>query len=271
LLEITETSDGHLFEIDPIDPGTSQTTVFVPADVVIALEEGGRIPRDTLAERVTCHVLTVTLDLDPADPTRSTGGRVIGDTFSGTVESIDRAAGRILVDGAWWSVDPLAEIIDLRGTQTASSFAQIEVGDRVTGYGLLACPGDAIHGTAFVILLLPSPSDGGEGCGHGYWKQSQHFDAWPTPYPPDLPFDEVFDDTFPGKSLVEVLQLPGGGLHALGRAAVAALLNAASPDVDYPLTADEVIQMFDDAVPGGGLQATKNELEALNDAGCPLN
>ena len=37
-----------------------------------------------------------------------------------------------------------------------------------------------------------------------------------------------FDDAFPGMTLLEVLSQGGGGLNALGRHTVAALLNAAS-------------------------------------------
>jgi hypothetical protein len=113
----------------------------------------------------------------------------------------------------------------------------------------------------------------GEGCTPGYWKQPQHFGNWPAPYTPDELFtDAGFEDAFPDMTLLEVLSQGGGGLNALGRHTVAALLNAASPDVDYDLTAQDVIDMFNAVFPG-----TKAEYEELkdifagfNEQNCPL-
>jgi hypothetical protein len=114
---------------------------------------------------------------------------------------------------------------------------------------------------------------GGEGCTPGYWKQEQHFDSWPSPYYPEMQFSDVFEDAFPGQTLLDVVSTGGGGLEALGRHAVAALLNGASDGVSYDLTADQVIDMFNDIYPG-----TEDEYEALkdifanyNEQGCPLD
>ena len=68
--------------------------------------------------------------------------------------------------------------------------------------------------------------------------------------------------------------LGGGGLNALARHAVAALLNAADPDVDPdPLfdTTAEVIAAFQDAFDSGDFQPTKNLFAASNEAGCPID
>jgi hypothetical protein len=46
----------------------------------------------------------------------------------------------------------------------------------------------------------------------------------PAPYAPSTPFSAVFDDAFPGKTLLQVLQQGEGGLTALGRHTVAALV-----------------------------------------------
>jgi hypothetical protein len=81
----------------------------------------------------------------------------------------------------------------------------------------------------------------------------------------------VFDDAFPGMTLLEVASLGGGGLNALGRHAVAALLNAASPDVDYNLTTTQVIDGFNDAFAAGDYGTQKDLLETYNELGCPLN
>ncbi len=124
----------------------------------------------------------------------------------------------------------------------------------------------------FVPVVLPPR--GGQGCTPGYWKQSQHFDSWTSPYTPSTLFSDVFANAFPGKTLLQVAGLGGGGLNALGRHTVAALLNTASAGVSYDLTTSQVITSFNTAF------ATRNNkkytdqkdvFEFLNEQGCPLN
>lgn len=119
----------------------------------------------------------------------------------------------------------------------------------------------------------PPPDGAGEGCTPGYWMQPHHFDSWPAPYAPATPFADLFDDAFPGLTLLDVLAQGGGGLAALGRHTVAALLNAASPGVNYGLTAAQVIEAFDAVHPGtnAAYEALKDQFEALNEQGCGLN
>jgi len=113
---------------------------------------------------------------------------------------------------------------------------------------------------------------GGEGCTPGYWKQAHHFDSWVGYNPNDL-FSSVFEDAFPGMTLVQVMWNGGGGLNALGRHTVAALLNAASGDVDYGATPADVISAFNAVFPGTNGQYTtlKNDFAADNQSSCPLN
>jgi len=117
------------------------------------------------------------------------------------------------------------------------------------------------------------PSQGGQGCTPGYWKQPQHFDSWPAPYTPWTAFGDVFDDAFPGMTLLQVAAQGGGGLKALGRHTVAALLNAASGGVDYGPSVSDVIDMFNDAYANGGddIEDQKDIFAGLNESGCPLN
>lgn len=109
-----------------------------------------------------------------------------------------------------------------------------------------------------------------EGCTPGYWRQPQHLDSWVGYEPTDL-FMNVFGDGFVGMDLLEVVWLGGGGLNALGRHTVAALLNAANPDVNYPYTTDQVIDMFEAAFNSGEYESLKNNFESYNELGCPLN
>ncbi len=113
----------------------------------------------------------------------------------------------------------------------------------------------------------------GDGCTPGYWKQPQHEDSWPAPYTPTTLFSDVFEDALGAKTLLEALEEGGGALDALGRHAVAGLLNAASPDVDYPLSVNEVIDAFNDVYPGTDeeYEDLKDDLESYNELGCALN
>jgi hypothetical protein len=120
----------------------------------------------------------------------------------------------------------------------------------------------------------------GNGCTPGYWKQTQHFGSWTAPYDPTDSFTSAgFENAFPGKTLLQVLQLPGSdgdsrnALNALGRHTVAALLNAASGGVDYAFTTAQVISAFNAVFPGtnAAYQTQKNLFAAQNELGCPLN
>jgi hypothetical protein len=128
-----------------------------------------------------------------------------------------------------------------------------------------------IVGAVGVATVSASKKKGSEGCTPGYWKQDQHFDSW-TGYDPDQAFDTVFEDAFGDMTLLEVLSQGGGGLNALGRHTVAALLNTASPDVDTAYTNPQtVIDLFNGVYPGGDYEGLKNIFAGYNELGCPLS
>jgi len=120
-------------------------------------------------------------------------------------------------------------------------------------------------------LPPPPPPPGLQGCTPGYWKQEQHFDSWRAPYTPNTLFNTVFDNAFPGQTLLQVLENGGGGLDALGRHTVAALLSSASSGVSYGMTPAQVIAAFNAVFPGGNYEGQKNIFAALNERSCPLN
>jgi hypothetical protein len=122
-------------------------------------------------------------------------------------------------------------------------------------------------------LGVPVEEQGGQGCTPGYWKQKHHFADWTAPYEPDDLFSDYFEDAFPGRSLLQVVSKGGGGLDALGRHTVAALLNSANAEVSYDLTSQDVIDAFNDLYPASknDYESLKNEFEAFNEQGCPLN
>jgi hypothetical protein len=127
------------------------------------------------------------------------------------------------------------------------------------------------EGSLTVTCTPPDNGGGGEGCTPGYWKQTQHFDSW-TGYTQTQNFETVFgvDASF-NKDLLGALQQGGGGEKALGRHAVAALLNSASGGVSYDYSTAEVIDLVQDAYASGDFEGAKNLLEAANESGCPLN
>jgi hypothetical protein len=123
---------------------------------------------------------------------------------------------------------------------------------------------------------------GEEGCTPGFWKQPQHLDAWVT-YSPGQTLESVFDvpDAFglDSVTLLAALDFEGGPTTAdaaevLLRQAVAALLSAASPDVDYPLTEAEIIAAVNAALASGDrdtILALAEELDTFNNLFCPLD
>ena len=75
-----------------------------------------------------------------------------------------------------------------------------------------------------------------QGCDVSYWKQRANLSSWgATGYSPSDKFSAVFHRrTFGDRTLRRVLSQPGGSkVKALGREAVAGLLNSASPGVWY--------------------------------------
>jgi len=133
------------------------------------------------------------------------------------------------------------------------------------------------------IDLKCSPPDR-EGCTPGFWKQKQHFKFWKT-YKTTDKFAYTFGLTgsyadlkikvdnnyikLKDATLLQALNAQGGGLNALARHAVAALLNAAS-GANYAFTVDEVKTMVKNAIISGSYETTKNKLETENERGCPF-
>ena len=113
---------------------------------------------------------------------------------------------------------------------------------------------------------------GNEGCTPGFWKN--HTDAWEG-FSPNQTVVSVFGDapsSVANLTLLQGLQLGGGGVNALTRQAIAALLGAASSNVDYPLTVQEVIDMVNAAFASGDaatIESLKDTLDEFNNFGAP--
>ena len=77
--------------------------------------------------------------------------------------------------------------------------------------------------------------------------------------------------TISNPTLLQALNSTGGGIDALARHGVAALLNAASPDVDYTFSVGDVIAKVQAAIDSGDYETNKDILAAENEAGCPID
>jgi len=80
------------------------------------------------------------------------------------------------------------------------------------------------------------------------------------------------------KTLLQALSFNGGtgqiaAARILFRAAVAALLNSAHPDVNYPMSQVEVINDVNTALQGdrNAMLTLAAELDSYNNLSCPLN
>ncbi|OGZ53355.1 MAG: hypothetical protein A3B25_02005 [Candidatus Ryanbacteria bacterium RIFCSPLOWO2_01_FULL_48_26] len=135
------------------------------------------------------------------------------------------------------------------------------------------CSGTIANGETKTCTITNDDIVTAQGCSPGYWKGHQHLDSW-VGYAPVAQFSSVFENAFPGKTLLQVLNLEGGGLNALGRQAVAALLNSKNSSVHFAFTTSQVISMFNSVFPGShsAYETLKNTLEKENSKRyCPLN
>ncbi|OGO02827.1 MAG: hypothetical protein A2Y72_00250 [Chloroflexi bacterium RBG_13_53_26] len=126
-----------------------------------------------------------------------------------------------------------------------------------------------------VVLQAGTASACEQGLTPGYWKN--HTEMWGSNWRvwrPVLGYVYVrpatsFHDVFgvgPNTPLIDVLRTGGGGEKALGRHAVAALLNSYRFSPDW-YSAYWVIDRVQYAYSSGNFESVKNQLEALNQLG----
>jgi hypothetical protein len=111
---------------------------------------------------------------------------------------------------------------------------------------------------------------GGEGCTPGFWKN--HPEAWEG-YTTAQTVGSVFSAapaSVAGLTLLDALKNGGGEEEALARHAVAALLGAASSNVDFPIAdPQDVIDLVNDAFASGDYESAKDLLEGFNELDTP--
>ncbi|PTX41914.1 putative secreted protein (Por secretion system target) [Christiangramia gaetbulicola] len=129
---------------------------------------------------------------------------------------------------------------------------------------------DICYGTAVIMVTVEECDQ--EGCTLGYWKN--HTDRWCDAYATCDIYGDIFTNApseLADLTLLEVLNIQGGGIYNLGRQSVAALLNTCSSEVDFAYTSvDGLISDVNAAFSGGTAGSFGSYLDMLNMAGCPL-
>jgi uncharacterized repeat protein (TIGR01451 family) len=121
-----------------------------------------------------------------------------------------------------------------------------------------------------------------EGCTPGFWKN--HPAQWPvTGFSTGQTLESVFDVPnnygLDNNTLLQALSFQGGNnttgaARNLLRASVAAVLNSAHPDVEYPRSTADVISAVNAALASGNratMLGLASQLDADNNLGCPLS
>ena len=85
--------------------------------------------------------------------------------------------------------------------ETCGGEIECVCGDGVVDAGEQCDDGNLINGDGCSETCEVEQPPSTEGCTPGYWKQPQHFDSWVT-YSPSTLFSSVFDDAFPGLTLL---------------------------------------------------------------------
>jgi hypothetical protein len=130
---------------------------------------------------------------------------------------------------------------------------------------------------SFIEVLVPGDY---EGKTPGFWKN--HPQAWTSPYTPSRSVSSVFSGAtaygLGGDSLMTALSYAGGGsdtgaARILLRQAVAAVLNAAHPQIDYPLSVDSIVSQVNAALASHNRDTMldlKDTLDEYNNLGADL-
>jgi hypothetical protein len=260
---------GSFYELEFIPAGeTKSIFIDLPYDAGVALDGDGSIEKDLLAELVNCEPRKARITLNESDPTVADFVEVKDEVIDGIIKKTDSVSRTIVLQGDPETIIQIQDFATIIRNGKLIHFKQLQYGDEIRVFGLAACPADDIDFYGFVILVLNFEEKGDEGCSQGYWKN--HRNSWgPTDYDTEDEYNDVFEVPY-YKTLLGAIESGGGKEYALGRQAVAALLNAAHPGVDYYYTENEVINIVQDADDTGDFEGAKNRLEK-HISPCPLN
>jgi uncharacterized repeat protein (TIGR01451 family) len=239
-------------------------------DARISIEESDTNPVNT------AHNFTVTVEMNDGDGWDPAVGVNVTPSHSG-VGSIT-STGPYMTDGSGQVIVTVNSAI--AGSATVHASATVNVG----GIDIdVATDG---YGAYYVSNVKTWEEEGDQGCTPGFWKnnaENKDASAW-VGYAPGDSFECVFGvdvtlrgkgkDTYPAPTLLQALNANGGGINALARHAVAALLNIANPDIAYGIgSTGALITMVHDAIVSGedAIDALHILLADYNEAGCPID
>ena len=262
---------GSFYELEFIPDGeTESIDIILPDDAGVTLEGDGSIEKGLLEELVNCEPrkALITLNVNESDPPVADFVEVKDEVIEGIIKTTDTESCKITLQGEPETIIQVQDSAMIIRDGKQINFDQLKSGDEIRVFGLAACPEDDVDFYGFVIVVVGLVEGGDEGCSQGYWKN--HGNSWgPTGYDTGDWYNDVFGVSY-SKTLLEALESGGGGEYALGRQAVAALLNAAHPGVDYYYTEAGVIDIVQDAYYTGDFEGAKNLLEE-HISPCPLN
>jgi hypothetical protein len=257
------------------------TRFFASAPIGTEFREGDTWQGGTFTEIENDHFMRVVQD----------GGDIVGrfppgGTF-GDRATISFASTIHITAILWRDNDPKTgeagwSFNGIPGPLTGDDNSIVTPVDITTDTVIIDAGGDS--GGIDFCFTTPIVDGGGEGCTPGYWKVAQHHDSWTaTGYSTGQTLESVFDvpDSLgmDNRTLLQALGGGGGpgvtgGAKILLRAAVASLLNAAHPDVDFDQSAAEVISSVNTALATlnrNTMLALATSLDEANNEGCPLS
>lgn len=265
-----------VFGLNPSRPAFNLAMIFdstCPPGNIPAHCSGGD---DDLFKPVLGNVLIISEDQDSSDPDDADlKGSFFKFDFSGwgsgvvTVLSIDVLDVEPIEAGAQIELFAGGEGGALLHTQAIpptgdNVLATVNIGSSgVSGVDFMRV---TLNGSGAIdnIRIEAEDQNGDEGCTPGYWKN--HLDSWAaTGLSPADDFDTTFGvDLFdPDITLEQAVRAKGGHENRLARHGTAALLSALHPDLDYSISAAEVIALVQ--------AGDADTLEQFNELGCPLN
>ena len=146
----------------------------------------------------------------------------------------------------------------------------------VEGYSMISHTVRNADDNAWAMCVTPPQA--AEGCPPRYWKKRRHFSEWSIHQ--TRPFADIFDREITVKrkrkgkvtnpTLRQAAKARGGKVNRAARHAVAAYLNATSEGVNFTLTAEEVIAIFQSSFDNNEFGDGIEQLVDANQQGCPL-
>ena len=267
IIAMRPVDNGH--EIDFIPAGESDPVIlFLPDTAKVALEGDGCIDKDELEKLVNCQPRKARIILNEADPEIADYVEVKDDVIEGVIDSTEYSSYTIKLKDKQETLIQLQKPATIMKNGDLIPFKMLQSGDEIRVFGLEHCPKEDADFYGLVVLVVGMLDRGDEGCSQGYWKN--HTASWGlTDYNTYDRYEDVFGVPYE-KTLLQALNSGGGGQNALGRQAVAALLNASHPSVDYFYAEDEVIEIVQDAYDTGDYERAKDLLEE-HTSPCPLD